>query len=84
MVDKETKLWRVLVARCVLASLGKTPLRLAKSQHKSSGPMLEGRPPEGIYQGCCLVLAACWNWKEGFNLSLLSGDGRWLVGCGKG
>ena len=34
------------------------PLRLAKSQHKSPGPIFEGHPPEGIYQGCCLVIPA--------------------------
>ena len=32
------------------------PLRLAKSQHKSPGPIFEGHTPEGIYQGCRLVM----------------------------
>ena len=72
---------------CVLAVLGKTPLRLAKSQHKSPGPIFEGHPPEGIYQGS--GGGRCHRGKEGFNFSLLSGeptqyDGRWLVGSGKG
>ena len=47
------------------------PLRLAKSQHKSTGPIFEGNPPEGICQDwrCPLDTAAATWGRKGSTLA---------------
>ena len=58
VVDKETKLWRVLVARCVLAGLGKTPSDWPNHNTRVQVPCWRGALRRAFIRAaalCCLL-----------------------------
>ena len=79
VVDKETKLWRVSVARCVLAVLGKTLSDWPNHNTRVQVPYLRGTLRRAFIRAaawCCPLEA---EGKEGFNFRLLSGEPTQVV-----
>ena len=79
VVDKETKLWRVSVARRVLAVLGKTLSDWPNHNTRVQVPYLRGTLRRAFIRAPAWRCPLEAEGKEGFNFSLLSGEPTQVV-----